>query len=128
MTELTRKYREMVTSYGIDTWGPQDVDHPQLYKALESIQGAPACPGCLKGGGRDDCELRVCVTDRGATDCSACDAQAVCEHADLLEHMRSGAVKAGLFVRYDDVPREELLEEWTAILKSKWPFYMLFDD
>jgi hypothetical protein len=127
-TELTRRYKELVTSYGIGHWGPQDVDYPQFFRALESIQEAPACPGCLKGGGRDNCELRVCVTGKGLTDCSVCDAQAACGQADLLEHMRSGALKAGLFVKDDDVPREELLEEWTTILKTRWPFYMLFDD
>jgi hypothetical protein len=42
--------------------------------------------------------------------------------------MRSGAVKAGLFVKEGDVPREDLLEEWTTILKNRWPFCMIFDD
>jgi hypothetical protein len=127
LTEVTRRYGGLAKSYGLDHWGPQEVDYPQFYSALESIQGAPACPGCLKGGGREACALRACVTGRGISDCAACGAQAACEHADLLEHMRSGAVKAGLFVKRDDIPREELLEEWTAILRSRWPFSLLFE-
>lgn len=128
LAELTRRYGELAKSYGLDHWGPQGVDYEQFYEALKSIQEAPPCDGCLKGGGRDDCELRACVTAKGISDCAVCDAKAACGHADLLEHMRSGAIKAGLYVKEDDVPRDELLEEWTAILKSKWPFSLLFED
>jgi hypothetical protein len=128
LTEITRSYKELVTSYGLEAWGPKNVSYPEFYGALESIQAVPVCPGCLEGGGRDDCELRSCVTAKGLTDCALCDAGSTCRHADLLEHMRSGAAKAGLFVKTNDVPREELLEEWTAIVKSKWPFSILFSD
>ena len=128
LMELTRKYRELVTSYGLAEWGPKDVDYERFYAALESVQGAPPCPGCLKGGGRDDCELRACATGKGLDDCSACEDQTTCRHADLLEHMRSGALKAGLFVKEGDVQREDLLAEWKSALKSKWPFQVLFTD
>jgi hypothetical protein len=128
LMELTRRYRELVTSYGLHEWGPRDVDYDSFYAGLKSIQGAPACPGCLKGGGRDDCDLRACATGKGLDECRACEDQAECMHADLLEHMRSGAKEAGLFVKDEDGPREELLAEWKAALKSRWPFYLLFPD
>lgn len=127
LNELTRRYRDLVMSYGLDHWGPKDVGYREFFDALESIQATPLCSGCLKGGGRDDCELRACVVARGIGDCSVCGAGAACEQAELLEEMRSGAVKAGLFVKDGDAPREELLEEWTAILKTRWPFSILFD-
>jgi hypothetical protein len=41
--------------------------------------------------------------------------------------MRSGALKVGLFVKTDDVPREELIEEWTAVISQRWPFRLLFE-
>ena len=61
LMEVTRKYRELVTSYGLNEWAPEDVDYEKFYAALESVQGAPACPWCLQGGGRDDCEMRACA-------------------------------------------------------------------
>lgn len=128
LAQVTRAYGDMAKSYGLEGWGPRDVDYRKFYEALEAIQAAPVCPGCLRGGGRDDCELRACVIAKGISDCSLCEAVDACGHADLLEHMRSGALKAGLMVKLDDVPREELLEEWTAVLESRWPFRVLFDD
>jgi hypothetical protein len=125
--ELTRRYVDLAKGYGLEHWGPQDVDYPELYRALEAIEGAAACVGCLKGGGRDDCELRACVSAKGISDCSVCDAQDECKHAALLEHMRSGALKVGLFVKTDDVPREELIEEWTAVISQRWPFRLPFE-
>jgi len=41
--------------------------------------------------------------------------------------MRSGALDAGLIVKCEDANQEELIEEWTTDLKSKWPTNILFE-
>ena len=128
LPELTRRYKDLITAYAIDQWGPRHVDYQKFFAALDAIQQTKPCPGCLKGGGRDDCELRACVRAKGIGDCSVCSDRSACGHAELLEQMRSGAVGAGLLVKDGDAPREQLLQEWTAVVKTRWPFSVLFND
>ena len=49
-----------------------------------------------------------------------------CNHLETLQYMRTGALRAGLMVKMENVDRKELLEKWTAELKSKWPSRILF--
>jgi hypothetical protein len=84
--------------------------------------------GLLKGGGRDDCELRSCADARALSDCSECGEFGDCSHDVLLKHMRSGAVRAGLFVREPGSERAATLRYWLDELRSRWPQSVLFDD
>jgi len=88
----------------------------------------PLCPGCLKGGGRDDCEIWACALSKNLADCSECDQPDRCENQDLLETMQKGAQKTGLMVKTEDISRQELLKKWTEELKSQWPSLLLFQD
>jgi hypothetical protein len=40
--------------------------------------------------------------------------------------MRSGAIKAGLFVTAEDFNRQHLIDNWTSKLKTSWPGSVLF--
>jgi hypothetical protein len=128
LTELTKRYRKLLDVYGVLEWGPKDFDSQAFLKGLESIQGIPVCVGCLKGGGRDNCEMRTCALSKGLDECSKCDAVTTCEHTAILEHMRSGAVAAGLMVKTADVDKKQLIDTWTAELKSRLPCCILFMD
>lgn len=126
LRELSRRYRQLVTDYGLARWGPADIDFGEFVRALESLERIPVCPGCGQGGGKEDCPLRACATATQTGYCSECRAPAACAHAQLLEHMRSGARKAGLFVEAGEVPRPELVEQWSAELRATWPACILF--
>jgi hypothetical protein len=125
LRELTKRYKELINAYGLKGWAPKDFDFDQFYKGLESIQSMPLCAGCLKGGGRDDCEIRTCATNKGLEDCTSCQQFSQCK-IELLEHMRSGARKAGLSVKNQDDDGKETVERWMSELKAKWPCCILF--
>jgi hypothetical protein len=117
---LAVKYRDMADSHGLGHWGAEGFDYAAFLKALGAIAALPACAGCLKGGGRDDCELRSCASARGLRGCVACPERQDCRHGELLAHMRTGAHRAGLVVverpaehdLTDDRRRRELEPLW----------------
>jgi len=121
LRELTRRYRELITAYSVDEWGPKDFDYKELLKGLESIESMPLCSGCLKGGGRENCEMRACAGSKRIIGCYTCREVASCQCAEPLHHMRSGAIKAGLFVTTEDSDRQELIRNWIAKLRASWP-------
>ena len=126
LRELTKKYEEIIKGYGLEEWAPKDFDFKEFAKGLASIQTVPLCPGCRKGGGRDNCEMRACASGKEIADCNECDQPETCKNAEILEKMRTGALRAGLFVKTENVDRQKLLEKWTAELKSRWPSCILF--
>jgi len=126
LREITKRYAEMIEAYGLKEWGPKDLDYEKLAKGLESIQTTPLCPGCLKGGGRDNCEMKACASGKGIDDCGECGEPAECPHNGVLQQMRSGAVAAGLYVKTKSVDKQKLIEQWTAQLKLTWPCSVLF--
>ena len=125
LRELTKRYKELINAYDLKDWAPKDFDFGEFYKGLESIQSMSLCPGCLKGGGRDDCEIRACAKEKGLEDCTLCKQFGRCK-IELLEYMRSGARKAGLFVKNQDEDRREAVQRWMSELQAKWPCCILF--
>ena len=121
LRELTRRYRALIKAYDLQDWAPKTFDFDEFVKGLQAIEGMPVCAGCLKGGGRDKCEMRTCAAAQGHQNCLACSTPGRCKHADLLEKMRSGARSAGLGVLADDVDREEQVNAWTAQTRRTWP-------
>lgn len=126
LRELTRRYKELITVYSLEEWGPDDFDYKELLKALESIENVPLCSGCLRGGGREGCEMRSCAQSRRISGCHICGELVECKHSELLGHMRSGAVKAGLFVSTEDVDRQQLIQNWTTRLRTNWLASLIF--
>jgi len=72
--------------------------------------------------------MRTCALGKGIADCSECDQPEMCNNNQTLNHMRTGAQLAGLFVKIEKVNRKELLANWTSELKGRWPCYILFMD
>jgi hypothetical protein len=128
LQELTKRYNTIIKDYDLEPWAPKDFDFKEFAKGLQSIQNMPLCPGCLKGGGRDDCEIRTCVKIKNLADCSECASPAECENKNLLETMQNGALKAGLMVKTENVDRKELLKKWTEQLTNAWPSSLVFRD
>jgi hypothetical protein len=128
LAELTRRYGRLMDIYGLRDWGPKDFDFDEFVRGMHSIQEIVPCPGCIKGGGRDACELRSCVTARKLSDCSECGDHLSCLHATQLETMRSGARRAGMFVREPGENRAETLRKWIDELPMCWPHCVLFDE
>lgn len=126
LRELTERYAALIKSFGLPEWGPEDVAWEELQRSLASIQSMPSCPGCLKGGGRDDCEMKSCAQDRSLVECNDCSGLPACPHSKILHHMRTGAVKAGIPVKTADVATNAFLGRWEAELKMKWPSCTLF--
>lgn len=126
LMDLAGRYERLVEGYGLKEWGPQDFSFSEFLKGLVSLQTIPPCVGCLKGGGRENCEIRACAVAKGIVGCSECQDPAACEHRELLEKMRTGALRAGLKVMTERVDRRALLDRWTAELKNTWPCCVLF--
>jgi len=126
LRELTKRYGEIIKKYGVDEWGPKDFDVKEFMNGLASIQTIPVCQGCLKDGGRTNCEMRNCASNKKISDCSQCDQPTKCKNTEILQHMRTGALDAGLMVKTENIDRKKLMENWTAELKSKWPTCILF--
>jgi len=128
LRELTKRYEEIIQKYGLKEWAPKDFDFQEFAKGLASMQAMPLCQGCLKGGGRTNCEMRTCASKKNINDCSACDKPKACKHLETLQKMQTGARDAGLFVKTENVDRQRLIEKWTDKLKTKWPHFVLFSD
>jgi hypothetical protein len=128
LRELTRRFDALTVAYGLREWAPTDFDYGEFSQGLASIQALAPCPGCARGGGREDCEIRACASRLGLDDCSLCPEPAASEHAAIVETMRSGALAAGLNVKTGEAGRDELVDRWTADLAKWWPCRILFDD
>jgi hypothetical protein len=123
---LADAYRDMAESHGVGQWGAEDFDYEAFLKGLDAIAALPVCPGCLRGGGRDDCELRACATGRDLRGCVSCPERPSCPHGELLQHMRAGAARAGLVVI--DRPEDHDMPEHRRreALASLWWWRALF--
>ncbi|MDH5450112.1 MAG: DUF3795 domain-containing protein [Candidatus Bathyarchaeota archaeon] len=126
LRELTKRYKEIIRRYGLEEWAPKDFDFTEFMKGVTSIQAMPLCRGCLKGDGRSNCEMRTCASNKNIPECGDCDQPAACNNIELLRKMRTGARRAGLFVKTENSDRQKLIEKWTADLKTKWPYCVLF--
>jgi hypothetical protein len=126
LMQLANRYRDMCESHGLGHWGATEFEYQEFLKGLECISGLSVCPGCLKGGGRDDCEIRRCASERQLSGCAGCGDRAACRHGTILEHMRSGARVAGLVVV--DIPGTHELpgERRQQELASTWWWRALF--
>ena len=126
-TELSQRFEGLLRAYGFDHWGTEELDFGRLVQGLTSCQRVSECPGCRQGGGRDSCELRACAVAKGLSGCAQCPEMAGCKHIHLLQHMRSGALAAGLVVHTENVEAAPLMEQWTAGLAARWPCCILFE-
>ncbi len=121
LKELTKKYEHLIKGYGVSEWGAKDFDSKEFIKGLASIQNLPVCAGCLKGGGNDECRIRPCASEKGICDCSECKEPTTCKNQEALQKVRSGALAVGMLLKTDKADQAELIEKWTAEIRSKFP-------
>ncbi|MFZ2055000.1 MAG: DUF3795 domain-containing protein [Candidatus Aminicenantales bacterium] len=126
LKELTGRYEKVIGDYDLENWAPKTFDFKEFLKGLETLKATPLCAGCRKGGGWDTCPMRGCVTDKKISDCAECDDQAACLHSASLEKMRTGSVRAGLFVKTTKGNPKKLLAERTEKIRTRWPSRILF--
>jgi len=125
LREIAKRYDEIIKNYGLEEWAPKDFDFKEFVKGLASIQAMPLCQGCLKGDGRQNCEMRACASNKHISDCSQCDQPTACKNLETLQKMRTGALQAGLLVKTEDINHQGLIEKWINELKSTWPHCLL---
>jgi hypothetical protein len=106
----------------------KDFDYNKLKKELASIQEVAFCSGCLKGGGRTDCEMRSCASNKKIDDCCRCDEFMTCKNSELLQKMREGARGANLLVKDKNVDQQEFTEKGINELKKRFPSCILLCD
>jgi hypothetical protein len=128
MRELARRFHVLLEGHGVGHWAPAGLDYASFSAGLETIGEIASCPGCRAFGGRDECAMRTCATARGFAECIECDEEETCLHKETLEHMRSGALDAGLFVKTAGTDPRDLISRWTAKLETHWPSRILFED
>jgi hypothetical protein len=128
LKELTKRYEEIVEKYGLVQWAPEDFDYNKFKKELASIQEVAFCSGCLKGGGRTDCEMRSCASNKKIDDCCRCDEFMTCKNSELLQKMREGARGANLLVKDKNVDHQEFIEKGISELKKRFPSCILLCD
>lgn len=126
LKELTERYADVVDRYGLKEWASEGYDFSEFRKGLASIREVPVCSGCLKGGGRDNCEMKTCASDRKLKDCCGCNDFMTCENSEALRRMREGARAAGILVKDRDVDRKNFVKKGISELKTKSPHCLLF--
>lgn len=126
ISELAGRLEKLAKDYGIEEWGPSDVKYPELHNNLVSIHTVPPCPGCLKGGGRSNCEMKACAKKRHLRECSDCRSFEDCKHARILHHMRSGALGVGMIVKVAKGNRSEFIRKAETELRHGSPCQVLF--
>jgi Protein of unknown function (DUF3795) len=128
LRELAGRLESVLNAYGVGKWAPKGFDYEEFSKGLAAIKQLPLCPGCLQGGGRENCPMRACAKAQGLDDCTLCDDRGNCGHLEVLKHMRTGARAAGLLVKNPEDDREAFLADSEIKLKSLWPSSILFSD
>jgi len=123
--ELTGKYEEIIkrSQYALEKYAPKEFNFKEFTKQLAYVQAMPSCPGCRKGGGNSNCQIRICALKQGVVDCSLCNQLATCKSFEELEKTHPNA-KEGL-VELRNKGQSVLIEKWMNELKSKWPHCVL---
>ena len=118
LNELAQKCGKAITDYGVNEWGPKEIVYDELLKGLAAIGSMEPCRGCLKGGGRTNCEIRACARGKGVADCVECGKQGSCENSRIIQHMRSGALDVGMKVKVTAGDRRRQIQAWNAELAN----------
>lgn len=123
LKDLAKRSEHIIGGYGVDEWGAKDFDGKEFMKGLASIQSIPVCIGCLKGGGNTECRIRPCVSNRRISDCMECGDVKSCKNIEALQKVRTGALRVGMLAKTenDKANRQQLVEKWTATIRSKCP-------
>jgi len=125
LKELTRRYEGLIKGYGVDEWGAKDFDSREFMKGLTSIQNLPVCPGCLKGGGNDECKIRPCASGKRIHDCNECSGSTACGNLEALQKVRTGALAVGMLIKTDKADQQQHIKKWTAEIRNRFPYFVI---
>lgn len=123
--ELTKKYEKIIKKGNLEKWAPKDFDFKEFMKGLSSMQKISLCPGCLKGGGNPNCEIRACALKKNVTNCSQCDQLMTCKHFEELEKNYNPKIRKNL-IEIKNIDKDVLIEKWLNELRGKWPHCIMF--
>jgi hypothetical protein len=126
LRDLSSRYEKLIRDYGVNQWAPKDFNFDEIMKELDSLKEIWLCPGCRRSGGQDNCEIRTCAENKKFRDCIECGELKSCLHKEKLETMRSGALKAGLYIKTERRNPSEQIKQWAEELKKNWPGLLLF--
>lgn len=118
VNDFAGRCAKVMTDYGIHEWGPRDVDYDIMLSGLAKVCASQPCPGCLKGGGRTNCEIRACAIGKGYAECVDCPSGDACPNSKLILHMRSGARRVGMKVKDESGSRSKILKDWISEMES----------
>jgi hypothetical protein len=125
LKDLAKRCEHIIGGYGVDEWGAEDqgFNGQGFMKALQSIQEIPICRGCLKGGGKTDCEIRACASNRKLSDCMECNETKTCGKQEALQKVRTGALRVSMMTKteHEKTHNQELVKKWTVEIKSRCP-------
>lgn len=123
--ELTKKYEKIIEKGNLEKWAPKDFDFKEFMKGLSSMQKMLLCPGCLKGGGIPNCEIRVCALEKNVTNCNQCHQLMTCKHLEELEKNYDLKIRKNL-IEIKNIDKDVLIEKWLNELGSRWPHCIMF--
>jgi hypothetical protein len=112
--DLARRLEKLTKDYGIREWGPCEIDYTRFHKDLRLIHDQPLCAGCLKGGGKSDCEIRACAVEKGLDECTECGDISNCSNRKVLDTMRAGGLRVGMVVKNEKGSRSVFLKKRKA--------------
>ena len=118
ISQLSKQLKQMVTSYGVKSWGPEDINYDDLITALSTLESKLDCKGCCKGGGNEACKIRECVQKKKITDCCQCQNKVACEHKEELKNVLGGAAKAKMLFKTKDADKQQLIKLWENQFKK----------
>lgn len=125
LKELSKRYAHLIKGYGVTEWGTKDFDSKEFMKGLASIQNLPVCAGCRKGGGNDQCKIRPCASGKKISDCDECNKTNICNNAEALQKVRSGALAVGMILKTGKGDQATIVKKWTAETRGKFPYCVI---
>jgi hypothetical protein len=128
LRDLSARYEKLIRDYAVKEWAPKNFDFDEFLKGVASLKEIWLCPGCIQGGGQDNCEIRSCAKNKNLAECSECIETQNCGPKEKLETMRSGSKNAGLVVKTDKGDAVEQIQKWKQEMKFRWPDLLLFLD
>lgn len=62
-------------------------EYPTFVRVLSAIKSLQCSAPCKEGGGKPDCEVKICAQSRGMKGCWECDDRPSCIRLDHLRHI-----------------------------------------
>lgn len=124
LAEMTSQYERVACGHGVHKWVLKEKGEA-FVEALGTIKAVPTCPGCLKGGGDDTCQMRECTKQRGLVHCDECDMAKECPHAKSIEYMREAGTAAGMMAAINRRERALLISDENNSYFKEYPGILL---